>query len=295
MTEMKLENENPNLDLVELSLQNIISTLDNKQPKIKKDLHVKFLRSEQENAAFLISRVVRFNPKYSNYLMQALLICKTAHRQDPTFWLARDMLYTVTKLNPTNIQANPVVSSYPTEFPQAVLDGDLVVSTRVIVAEALASWSFFNKDQLKIQKIVEVGLKRFDKIQDKKIKLVKKKLNEESEFLIYFTTHLVLVATMWGEIKWESPPQKLIDNCLRWVSFLEPVAETNLEIWLELLFCLQVLGNLSKVDKNVKDKLQNTESILKLFKNPVIILDPHESYHLFVLWALFLVSIEKLS
>ncbi len=281
-----MEVKNNEEDLIAISLQKVLDTLENKQPKINKKLHRNFLSLEQENAAFLISRVVRFNPTYSPYLMKALLICKTSHRQDPTFWLARDMLHTVTKLPSTNIQAKPSVSSYPEEFPQAILDGDLVVATRVLVAEALASWSFFNKDSEKIHEIIKVGLKRWEQIHKKRLSFAnKKKLNEESQFMIYFTTHLVLVATMWGEIKWESVPHNLITKLIEWTSILEPVRNQNLEIYLELLFCLKLLGQLPNVPENMQKTFWKNQE--------TIILEPHESYHVYVLWALFLISIQS--
>ncbi len=244
------------------------------------------MNEEQENIAFLISRIVRKNPIFNPYLEKSLKLARTAHRKDPTFWLARKELdvtktttTTTTKITTaitsTDKEQVPIIEGYPSEFPLLVHNGELIVATRVLVAEALASWSFHNKDQQRLNQIVDVGLTRFSKLKTKKIKIVQGKLTESSEVLIYFVTHIVLVATMYGELKWTH--EKITELLLHWLQTITPHAKDNLEIWIEIILCLQILAF-----DSIDIKKYN---LIELYNPHLVILDPHKAYHTYILWA----------
>jgi len=238
------------------------------------------MNEEQENIAFLISRIVIKNRIFNPYLEKSLKLARTANRKDPTFWLARKEL-DVTKATTTAAITSsakeqiPIIEGYPSEFPLLVHNGELIVATRVFVAEALASWSFYNRDRERLNQIVDVGLTRFSKLKTKKIKIVQGKLTESSEVLIYFVTHIVLVATMYGELKWTH--EKITELLLNWLQMITPHAKDNLEIWIEIILCLQILSF-----DSVDIKKYN---LLELYDPHPVILDPHKAYHTYILWA----------
>ena len=86
-------------------------------------------------------------------------------------------------------------------FQKRVLQGSLFVATRVMVAEALARWSFYHQQISAVVEVVEIAIQRFSVVTKPKLLHLSEKgfLTSKSSYLIYFVTHIVLVATMWGE------------------------------------------------------------------------------------------------
>ncbi len=258
---------------IEAALTRVVLVLENKNPKMTKKKYKNFLSAEVENILFLMSRVVRLAPQTFAIVKSAVAFTNSLyHPQDPAIWLVNHELGI-----PDNNQ--PVVSGYPSEFPKNVERGTLMIATRVFVAESLANWSFY-QDQRKLGKVVDVGLTRF---RDNTLLTFRKfRLSQKSEFLIYFVTHIVLVATMWGGFGYPvgGTPKvwaRIIEQLKTWLLLITP--EDNLEIWLELLLCLELLH---------EDKFVDTfmEKAVQMFAQELVSKDPHRVYHTYVLWAL---------
>jgi hypothetical protein len=108
------------------------------------------------------------------------------------------------------------------------------------------------------------------------------KLVAKSEALIYFVTHIVLVATMWGEcdlITKETHDWKPVSNCLwSWVKLLQSSKQWNLEVWLEVLVCLHFVG---------ESILAYVAETTALFSHMDDFKDVHSIYHTHILWLYY--------
>jgi hypothetical protein len=258
---------------MEDALTRVVLVLKNKNPKMTKQKYTHFLAAEVENILFLMSRVVRLAPQTFGIVKSAVAFANSSyHPQDPAIWLVNH------ELGIPN--SEPVVSGYESEFPRAVEFGKLMIATRVFVAESLANWSFY-QDQHKLGKIVDVGLTRFGHSRTS-LTFRKFRLSQQSEFLIYFVTHIVLVATMWGGFGYPvgGTPKvwaRIIEQLKTWLLLITP--KDNLEIWLELLLCLELMHENEFVDSF-------HEKARELFAQKLVSKDPHRIYHTYVLWAL---------
>jgi len=266
------------------ALDVVIQVLKNeKTPKISNQKYQVFLQQEIENILFLISRIVYITRKVNPWLKVAIEFGDDQHiyhAQDPTIWLVKDVEH--------KNDIDPIISCYENEFPNDVLNKKLVIATRVFVAQSLASWSFYYKDQTKLANIVNVGLQRIKK-DNNTISFQNKKLSIKSTYLIYFVTHVVLVATMWGELHYPVGGShniwvKIINQFKKWILKIHKFAPHNLEIWLELLFCLELLHENEFVD-------QYTDFTFSLYSPICKIKNQHEAYHTYILWALYFAAV----
>jgi hypothetical protein len=267
--------------LIDSALKAVSDVLHNIPKRVPNKVHNAFLEDEGENIVFLVSRVTHLLPRTQPQLktmMQFLLKKHIFPLEEPPLWLSLDML--------KQSKPQPVISSYASEYPKDVLDAPFTIATRVMVAEGLAHWSFYNKDPLKLVDVVETGLQRFSETKDKDIVITRKSLlSEPSELFIYFVTHIVLVATMWGElapIGGSHAIWQMISKTLKtWALELDKHKKKNLEVWLELLFCLNLLGETTFTQ-------QFEEGTIALFTNVIRTKNQHKLYHTFVLWSLYL-------
>ncbi len=250
-------------------IEKTLDVLSNKKPK--------FIHDEGANLIFLIGRVFILNPRLirNDKFQKAIdFISTQINNQEPTLLsILIDFKF--------NIKEKPFISGYPDEFPSK--NNNLMIITRVMVAEALASWTYYNKDINKINHIVKISLKQFDKTT--KLKFQQTKLIQKSEFLIYFLTHIILIATMWGEIKTKTFPLWITTQLKKWIEEIYPKRSYNLEIWLELLFCLKLLDR-EEEDIYKKETLELLDISFSSNNNP------HCVYHTFALWSLYIAILD---
>lgn len=226
-----------------------------------------FIKEQSANALFLISQMQSMVQDEFNQLASQTAL-------DPVLWLAIHGFHALPNKN--------FISGYPSEFPSLVFGKDLMIATRVFVAEGLASWVYFH-DLKKFDFIISIGLQRFNELNNFELQFNKfNKLKLKSQYLIYFVTHIILLAGFYGQ-------RALIQNDFaniiivfkKWIQEIE--SKQNLEIYLELLLCMQILNQ--PIDIKETMKLFNIEKTIK--KNQ------HECYHTFALWALLMNQIKK--
>ncbi len=240
---------------MEISIMNAFNVF-NKQLRLKK---YQFIKDEGPNILFLLS-FARQKTEFQDFAKIVLLDVE----MDPVLWIA---------INDFNIPNTSLIKTYENEFPRLVLSKNLMIATRVLIAEGLASWVHF-ADLTKFNSIIEIGLKRFYQIKITKLKIKNTKLKKHSEFLIYFVTHIILLATFYGRRKYEFQ-QNIVLLLQDWRKQLFPIAKQNLEIWLEISICLLILG--------FKDEL----STIDLFNPNIRSNNPHLLYHTYALWAMY--------
>jgi len=270
-----------NVKKISIALNIVCQVLKNRSKRVSSKTHEAFLIQEAENIAFLVARVQFL---YAPAKKNALTVLRFINEQnlldhrDPSLMIAMsDCELKVPKAE---------IAGYPDEFPKAVIQNGFLTATRVFVAEALASWSFYNKNTTKLTDIVNVGLRRTLLKKQKDLIFSGRELSPQSEYWVYFVTHVVLVATMWGELHeplggtaietWD----QIIKLLRAWIVIIEADAKQNLEVFIELLFCLDLLKQTDIVDrfKGFTDTLFMTESNTR---------NQHRAYHTYVLWALF--------
>ena len=260
--------------MVDISLSTVLRVLKNTKSKVSSKKHNTFLITEGENVVFLLSRI----DGYDTYVSEALtyvLDLNLFPLEEPKIWLALDKMKKDTPI--------PCVKGYPCEFPKYVFTKNLDVATRILVAETLASWVYYSKDMIKLSEIIKIGMQRLSNGKTLQPLIIFKnlKLSQKSKDLIYFVTHIILCGSMWGQFPLpDTKMQHILAKILKmWVFKISPVQ--NLEVWLEILFCLDIL-----------ECFEITHSYLNrtklLFKSKCLLFNQHEAYHTYLLWAFFL-------
>ncbi len=247
--------------------------------------HCAFLKAQGDNIAFLLSRITVLLPDTREYSKASLFyLKKNAHLIDqtsPALFLSHFELRKKFYLEPSN--------AYTTEFPKAILSKSFYIATRVLVWRGLAVWAFYEKDEQQLAKVVNVGINRI--ILQSKPQLQMNNRNQLKSFSkewFYFVSHVILIATMWGEL--EVPVGgtvtlwKLLSTMLKkWATNLRPVAKENIEVWVELLLCLRLLSWHQTCKEFAHDEI-------KLFNIKLGFIDQNHYYHTYVLlgllWAL---------
>ncbi len=252
-----------------------------------------FLHAEGENIVFLSSRVLHLcacNEMRNDIKILISKLLHFANKKPHLFNMNEPAMQIV--IADMGLPSNPIISSYDQEFPKDVLiQKNLHKATRVFVAQGLAIWSFYNQNKNKLAEVIAVGFTRLQMEPLDNFKLHFKpqdenKLTSKSEFLIYFTTHIVLIATMWGQLSMpcgglKSQWQFIIKHMHCWIYCLENKAKENLEIWIELMFCLDLLRQ-KEIIYQYESKT-NKLFVLNFEKTA----SQHCIYHTFVLWAHF--------
>ncbi len=240
----------------------------------------RFIEAEGANVLFLVTRLLK-NQSVANVTID---MSKKVDLECPTFWHVLDALQMS--------KPSPKISTYKKEFPTIVLNClNFDIVTRVLVAEALASWSFYYHDINKLYIIVEIGLKRFFTSQQLEIGFNKNKsLNLKSKNWMYFLTHIILIATMYGDITVQN---KILfaDTILilrNWILLLvsNDAAEKNIEMWLEVLICLYLL-------EDVQFGHEFQLKTLTMFNTKQKCKNPCTFYHTFALWAFYFDLLKK--
>ncbi len=223
-----------------------------------KSVSTQFIQEEGANLLFLV-RSGYYHPKFQ----QAVAIVTKQCSMNITLWIAINGFYS---------QNKKFISHYKNEFPCLVFKNNLMIATRVFVAEGLASWTHF-QNVAKFNAIIRIGLQRLNLIQNTKLQLKRSgKLKLSSEYLIYFVTHIILLATFYGERIYIFD-SSVVDLVTNWMKIVLP--NQNLEIWLELSICMCLLNQPIDILKTIS--LFDPESNIK---------NNHQLYHTFALWTM---------
>ncbi len=260
----------------------------------------KFILEHGENIAFLMSRVTLLQPSLRPFAKRALELVRSTdllNEAEPGIISALHELQVVEDM-PT-----AQVTGYPTEFPRDVLSAAFDIATNVFVAQALAVWTSTKKATSKLAAVVNVALARlwdgeFKETTQLHIHDKSGTLTPKSETWLYFVTHIVLVATMWGEVMEpvggnESQWETLYNLLLKALKLLGRFARANSEIYMETLFCLHLLTRLNKAQTQELYILSFAESVygndLKRLRNAsgAAKMTQFEKYHTFILHAFY--------
>ncbi len=233
--------------------------------------HKLFMAQESLNVLFLISRI----PGQRAIINRSMKKCSIP-TNDSTGWHIYAYLG-------KKHYAKPTYRTYENEFPEYVLSGPcLMIATRIFVAEALLSVTF---DTTRLCGIMNVALARL-RNENTNLKFQKSnKLTSKSQYLVYFVTHIVLLATFWGTYrvnnmlaKWKQVKKTLwhfVDN-------IKHAQKENLEVWLELVICLHLLNETTNLYPIIQSTLSHFEE--RPFKKST---NPHTHYHTYALWAFY--------
>jgi hypothetical protein len=254
------------------SWNQVVSILTNQPKRVSKKQHIRFLAEEGDNIIFLLRKITHFFPSFQTSFATAFDFLQATNVLDP-----REPKLLLSKQN-TDIE--PSLSGYPKEYPRCVQEAPLGIATRVMVAEALARFSFYKKVDT-IHDVLDSAMTRFLSLKKSPLQFRGGKLFTRSEHLIYFVTHIVLMATMWGEcamignIQWHPIVTCLCD----WITVIRPVKQCNLEIWLEVLVCARLLG------QSILPYQEETMMLFDLLMDKKF--DIHTVYHTHVLWLFY--------
>ncbi len=225
----------------------------------------RFVQEEGANLLFLV-RSGYHHPKFQ----QVVAIVKKECNMDITLWIAINGFYSPNK---------KFISHYKNEFPSLVFENNLMIATRVFVAEGLASWTHF-QNEAKFDTIIQIGLQRLNLIQNTELYFKRNgKLRLSSEYLIYFVTHIILLATFYGERIYIFN-FSVVDLVTRWMKIVPP--NQNLEIWLELSICMCLLNQPIDILETIS-----------LFNPKLNIKNNHQLYHTFALWTMLFETIRQ--
>jgi hypothetical protein len=260
----------------------------------------RFILEHGENVAFLMSRVALLQPSTCPLAKRALELVRSAdllNEAEP------GILSALHELEAKKDVPAAQVSGYPTEFPRDVLSASFDIATNVFVAQALAIWTSTNKTTSKLATIVDVALARlwdgeFKETTVLHIHTKSGTLTPKSETWLYFVTHIVLVATMWGEViepvgGSESQWETVYFLLFKALKLLGPFALANSEIYMETLFCLHLLSRSNKAQTKELYVLSFAESVygndLKRLHNAsgAAKMTQFEKYHTFILHAFY--------
>lgn len=256
---------------IETVLQRILHIVSKRVQGISLKNYREFMSDEGENIAFLTNRVCKMCPAAiptGSLILQVVHDWKLFPLEEPKMILSLRLLH---------MKITPVLSGYD-DYKQNIHDKDMVLATRVLVAQGLAEWSFYNRAPIEV---VETGLTRID---GRALRFAKNSLTPNSEAWIYFVTHVVLLATGYGE--WKRPHggtraqwQKITTLLLECANQLEMKWRKNLEVWLEILLCLSILHQQSAMETwwiSTREGFALTQHSQNL----------HKVYHTDLLWAL---------
>jgi hypothetical protein len=132
-------------------------------------------------------------------------------------------------------------------------------ATNVLVAQSLALCSQVENSHCEL---VLRGRHLVDDLQYRVGILKTQKLSKDSEHLIYFTTHLILLSTVYGTqpscvdfTDWKPHLQAMFQMVDRYW-------QCNLDVWLELKFCLLLLGDKKVTLPESLPPLRNTATFI---------------------------------
>ena len=268
---------------MERALENVVSMLKNARNRMSKSLHKKFLDHEGENIVFLLGRVYALTPSTIGSLEAAMeyMLDQAIHAlTEPKMLIPMAQLHHVDTVEPE-------LEKYE-EYPEALNSGkNLTIATQTMVGQALVYRTY--QDDAGIAAVVDVGLSREGIPQFTSHDFGYERhgeLDGLTERKIYFATHIVLVATMWGE----HPPLggsterwiQVRDQFREWLVCLYPIRTANAEVYIEIILCLAALRDQVFIESYYLETL-------KMFQTSDDILDStdiHEVYHTFILYAL---------
>ena len=256
----------------------------------KKAKYNKFMDEEGENLAFLLSRVVclvrsRSNPAkaFLAEFLRSEYVVEILNHQEPGLILAKKVD------NPDVKKNDPVLRGYE-DYPSGLDNDDMAIVTRVMVAQFLAVWSFNYRTKMK--EILDTCIKKVR--QDDDITALKFTTNQiltpRSSENVYFVCHIVLLATRWGHRACLPEYFKILHPIV--LNFFTKIqeeqkenvfSESNVEVFVEILFCLLCLGDKQSVAGLVGDCVLACKNTKKLLKKSTY----HRRYHTYILWALF--------
>lgn len=278
------------------SIDRLKELLIEPRTKTGRKAYDEFLYEESENLAFLMSRVVCLVSKHKTlarsflvtYLDSGLL---RANDKEPGVILAK-------KVSKWDVRNNvPEVQGYE-DYPGEIYSNDMSVVTRVMVGQFLAVWSFNRKSQMKeiLDRCIDEVLDRnYDDITALEFKN-NNMLTENSEQNVYFVCHIVLLATQWGHLKCSQTYFEILHPIV--LDFFKTIYRmqkksvfraTNVEVFVEIAFCLLCLGDETSVEGLVGDCVVAFQKTNYLSKNSTY----HRRYHTYILWALFFAKLLK--
>jgi hypothetical protein len=199
----------------------------------KKRKNTWFMHNHGENICFLASCAARKNPKNQKWASGILeMVMPFVSPHEPTILLANEMC---------GINIEEVKITGYSDFEECMESNCISQITNAMVQETLA---YFSNYHLPPTLIVERVWARIQKMATFSLCYRKNNtLTKKSEDWIYLWTHFLLSATIYNYYAIDTL-SSLVDwnyvYCLlkNWLKELESKKDQNLEIWLELIFCL---------------------------------------------------------
>ncbi len=218
----------------------------------KKQKNTWFMHNHGENICFLASCAARKNPRNQKWARGILEMVKPfISPYEPTILLSKEMC--------GQDKEESKISGY-SDFEECIQSNCISQMTNAMVQETLA---YFSKYHLPPTLIVERVWARIQKMAPFTLRYRKNNtLTKKSEDWIYLWTHFLLSASMFGYYSVASL-SPLVDwnyvYCLfkNWLTELQDKKDQNLEIWLELIFCLLLHKDRKDDDLSFVDGILN--------------------------------------
>lgn len=262
--------------MTELCIELSLKVLDKVNWKDSKK-YARFIKQEGSNVLFLASRLCTTQNK--QLIITYAENTAIDYKNDAIIWFC-----VCQSLGLKNSENKPDSGDY-SDLILNLKKTNYDIATRLFVSQALVG------DDTMQNAIVRNGLHRLF-VLDGAIDICfiarSKKLKKISGYKIYFLTHIVLIASMYGQKKIDYVDEKwnkTIETLKKWVVFLHEnnAPNENIEIWLELLVCLYMLQQ----EEFCSFSKKKTLSMLKMIHLQRDGSNAHAFYHTNILWAFY--------